>query len=440
MQPTAPATATGNTVKKIIIRSGDMEFEVDSFDAAVAAVVRLIGITRDAFVATVNSEKLANGKMRGSVVVRMPPERLDEFVLELQQGPLEVGRPQGPNASAARTSPSITPTWRASSGPICTGGDPAPARYPQKRQGREEDLLAVEKDKRLPREDRTDRGGAPLLRQPRGPQHAPGNAPGEGIRAAAAFTETERVSTGIEVEDVEKAYHEAQAAIREMKGRISQAEMKQQAAGQFNAKLVFEIAPGAGGPDARTGSGSLGNMVRLEMDRVQKIDNGGEPTKDGKIRRGDTEFHVSLYNLANVEPRETTLLTLVAADVPAAYRKLRDTLAKLKTTMRDAALREQDKSTVVAVVDFDVRRVDEPAAQQAVEAASARSSTGNRGRRPPRPTTSPTPRSGSRSASCRCRRSSRARRFAGPSRWPTFRRRFARCRRRGRHRRRSRAR
>ena len=72
-------------VRRIIIRSGDIEFEVDSFDAAVAGIFRIIAKTKDGFVATVNSDKLANGKMKGSVVVRMPPERLDEFVLELRQ-------------------------------------------------------------------------------------------------------------------------------------------------------------------------------------------------------------------------------------------------------------------------------------------------------------------------------------------------------------------
>ena len=73
-----------------------------------------------------------------------------------------------------------------------------------------------------------------------------------------------------------------------------------------------------------------------------------------------------------MEPRaaDFSLGTLVAAgDADRAYRKLRETLAKLKTTMRVASLQEQDKSRVEAVVDFDVRRVDEPAAQQAIDAA-----------------------------------------------------------------------
>ncbi|HYT95049.1 MAG TPA: zf-HC2 domain-containing protein, partial [Gemmataceae bacterium] len=58
-------------VGRKIIRSGDMEFEVDSFDNAVAIVNRLVDATKGGFVATTNSDKLPNGKVRGSVVVRV---------------------------------------------------------------------------------------------------------------------------------------------------------------------------------------------------------------------------------------------------------------------------------------------------------------------------------------------------------------------------------
>jgi hypothetical protein len=357
--------------RKIIIRSGDMEFEIDSFDASVATIYRIISSVKDGFVATVNSEKLANGKMRGSVVVRMPPERLDDFVLELRKALAKTGDLKRQNIRSQDITEKYTDleselrahrTMETRLLGILKDG-----------KGAVKDLLAVEKDLGVYREK---------IEKIEGSLRYYGNLAAlstltihlqeKEIRAAAAYTETERVSAGIEVEEVEKAYQTAQAAIREMKGRILQAEMKQQAAGQFNARLVFEISPDEAGP-MRDRLRQLGNMVRLEMDRVQKIENGGEPTKvgnlDGKVRRGDTEFTVSLYNLANVEPRETTSMTLVAADVPAAYRKLRETLAKLKTTMRNASLQEQDKSKVEALVDFDVRRVDEPAAQLAIDAA-----------------------------------------------------------------------
>jgi hypothetical protein len=72
------------TTRKIV-RSGEMEFEVPSFDAAVMTITGLVNEIKGAFVATMNSEKVANGKVRGTVSVRVPPEQLDSLVLGLRR-------------------------------------------------------------------------------------------------------------------------------------------------------------------------------------------------------------------------------------------------------------------------------------------------------------------------------------------------------------------
>ena len=303
--------------------------------------------------------------MRGSVVVRMPPEELDAFVLELRQTLAKTGELKGQRIGSQDVTKQYTDLE----------SELKAARTMEERllnlmkdgKGAIKDLLQVEKDlgtyrtkiEKIEGELRYYSNLVSLSTLSITLQE-------KEIRAAASYTETEQVKAGVEVEDVEKAYLETQAAIREFKGRIGRAEMKQHAAGQFNAILVFEIAPEQSGP-MRDRLRQLGNMVRLDIDRVQKVENGGEPTKDGKIRRGDSEFTVSLYNLANVAPRETTTLTLVASDVPAAYRKLREIVGKLKTTVRNAQLQEQDKQNVTAQLDFDVRRTDEPSLQGALE-------------------------------------------------------------------------
>src|SRR5262249_21374203 len=69
--------------RKVIIRTGDIEFEIESFDAAVVSVNKLIGSIKNGYVVTKNGERQANGKVKGSVVVRMPPEALDGFIADL---------------------------------------------------------------------------------------------------------------------------------------------------------------------------------------------------------------------------------------------------------------------------------------------------------------------------------------------------------------------
>jgi hypothetical protein len=72
------------TTRKLV-RSGEMEFEVQSFDAAIMTITRLVTEIKGGFVATLNSEKVANGKIRGTVSVRVPPEQLDSLILNLRR-------------------------------------------------------------------------------------------------------------------------------------------------------------------------------------------------------------------------------------------------------------------------------------------------------------------------------------------------------------------
>jgi hypothetical protein len=123
----------------------------------------------------------------------------------------------------------------------------------------------------------------------------------------------------------------------------------------------------------------LGTMARLQIDRVQHAEGGGKLPTDGKLERGNTQFEVSLYNLANVEPREKVDLKIAATDVAKAYRALRDALAKVQAHIINAQLNEQDQLNVTGQLDFDVRRADEALAVAAlVEAGETLSRQGLR--------------------------------------------------------------
>ena len=77
-----------------------MEFEVVSFDASLETITKLITSIKGAFVATVNSEKLPNGKVKGSITVRTPPEALDELVLTLRRELGKTGELKGVKISS----------------------------------------------------------------------------------------------------------------------------------------------------------------------------------------------------------------------------------------------------------------------------------------------------------------------------------------------------
>jgi hypothetical protein len=353
-------------VTRKIIRSGEIEFEVDTFYAAVDTVNRLVKGIKGAFVATVNSEKLANGKTRGCVVVRVPPEQLNDLVLGLRKEPGKAGELKGQRIG----SQDITKQYTDLESRLRA------ARTMEERllkiirdgKGQIKDLIQAEKELGVWRTQVEElEGELRYYANMVALSTLKISLAEKEIRTAAAVSERERVQAGIEVEDVETALGALLEAVDEAHGRVTRSELKQHGAGQFNALLHFEVAPAKAGP-VRDRLRQLGTVTRLEIDRVQQAEGGTLP-RDGRLRRGDTQFLVSLYNLANVSPRETVTLKLAAPDVAAAYRALRAAVAKAKGRVTNAQLNEQDRQNVTAQLDFDVRRADESAPQAALAEA-----------------------------------------------------------------------
>jgi hypothetical protein len=350
-----------------IIRSGDIEFEVEAFDAAVATVTRLVTTIKGGYVATVNSDKLPNGKMRGSLVVRVPPEFLDSLVLDLRK---ELGK-TGELKSQRIGSQDITKQYTDLESRLRA------ARTMEERllqiiktgKGEVKDLLSAEKELGVWRTKIEEMEG-----ELRYYAHQVAlstltiQLTEKEIRAAAAVLETEKVQMGLEVEDVDKAFREAREAVDAAKGRVTRSEVKQPAAGQFSAVLEFEVAPEAAGP-LRDRLKQIGTLARLDINRVQKAEAGSEAIRTAPVRRGDTQFNVHIYNLTTVTPRETAVIQLAVPDVPAGFQALRDAVAKAKGRVINAQLNEQDRQNVNAQLDFEIRRTEEAMIQDALAKA-----------------------------------------------------------------------
>src|SRR5258706_7786598 len=142
------------------------------------------------------------------------------------------------------------------------------------------------------------------------------------IKTPTAAFETESVNAGIETEDVEKARTDALKAIDDAKGRVIESNLKKLDAGQLAATIVAEVSPEAAGP-LTDRLNQLGRVVRMEAERKQPTQAAtGAPTSGIKMERRATRFNISLYNLANIAPRETVNITLAAPDVKTAYEAI----------------------------------------------------------------------------------------------------------------------
>jgi len=81
-QPPPPSSPVQDNRK--IIRTGEVSIEVDSYDATSTKLNELVNAEKG-FVASANTQKMANGKIQATVIVRVPPDRFDAVVARLKE-------------------------------------------------------------------------------------------------------------------------------------------------------------------------------------------------------------------------------------------------------------------------------------------------------------------------------------------------------------------
>lgn len=343
-----------------IIRNGEMEFEVDSFDSTFVTISRVV-VEEGGFVSSTNSEKLPNGKVRGTVVVRVPPDRLDVLVLKL--------RALGDIKSQRISAQDVTKVYYDLESELRA------ARAMEERllniiksgKGEIKDLLEAEKQLGVYRE-RIEKleGEVRYYNNLVSLSTLSITASERDIRQAAMTAQSETVSMGMESEDVEKSRADALKAIEDAKGRIIESNLKKYDAGQVAATVVAEVSPDAAGPliDRLR---QLGKVARLDIDRKQTTAEGRPPVPGARVEKKDTRFAISIYNLANIAPRQTTNLNLAVPNVEDAYRAILATVTERKGRVVTSNLaRQKGGEQTTASIQFEVPAAEADAVLAAI--------------------------------------------------------------------------
>ena len=342
---TPPAQDPQASQRKII-RQGELEFEVNSFDSSVDTIVR-IAAEEKGYVATVNSDRLPNGKVKGTIVLRVPPEGLDRLVLKL--------RALGELKSQRITSEDITKKYYDLESRLKA------ARTMETRlieiiktgKGEIKDILLAEKELGEWREKiEIFEGEIRFYTNLVSLSTLTLTLIEKDIRAPSLVTVTETVDTGIEAEDVLKADKDIRTLIADAKGRITASDLKKLAADQFSLLIVCETPP-QNASVLRDRLNQVGRTARLDV-RTQTSDNGTGRPLDDKVKQGDTVFRISVYNTANVQPRETAHLNLACHDVESVFRKIIARVGQAGGRVVQSNLNRVKADQVDGVVQFEV--------------------------------------------------------------------------------------
>ncbi len=341
--PTTSSIAAAGVERKII-RNGQLEYEVDSFDTAVQKLTSLVR-TGDGVVATTSSEKLPNGKVRGVVIVRVAPDRLDDLVASLRA----IGELKRQNLTADDVTKQYTDTE----------SELRAAHAMQERllemiksaNGQIKDLLATEKELAVWREK---------IEKAQGELNYYNNLVSRStltisltekdIAAAVSIVRTENYAVSLEATDVSSTRDQITQAVENAKGRVTDSQLTQQAAGQFAARLTIEIAADQA-PALLDRFRQLGRIDHLESQQTTSTSTGDAATSQpARLERRDAHVTLSIYNVANLQPRTTTTLRLAAGDVQNAYDELlkraADAGARIVTSAINTAAGDQSGASV----------------------------------------------------------------------------------------------
>jgi glycine cleavage system regulatory protein len=342
------AELQAQAMQRKIIRNGEMLFDVDSFDSSMMLVGK-IAAEEGGFISTTDSEKLPNGKVKGSVIVRCPPERLDTLVLKLRGlGDLESQRIAAQDITKQYTD--LESQLRAAQamedrllGIIKDG------------KGAIKDLLEAEKQLGVWREKlEALEGEIRYYNNLVSLSTLTVTLTERDIKTPYATAQSELVSMGVEAEDVEKARADAISQIEAAKGRILESDLKKHEAAQFSATIVADVAADAADPLIDRLK-QIGRVARLERERKQTSEGGtGAPPPGVKIERQDTRLQLSIYNLADISPRTTTNMNLAAADVEQSYKAIIDQVKSGGGRIVSSQLNRPKADQVTGTIAFDV--------------------------------------------------------------------------------------
>ncbi|HUB27208.1 MAG TPA: DUF4349 domain-containing protein [Tepidisphaeraceae bacterium] len=338
-----------------IIRTGEMNFEVDNFDSAYKRLYSIVHENRG-FISGTDSERLPNGKMHGDVTVRVPPENLDTLVLAL--------RALGDLQSQQVNSQDVTKEYTDLAGALRAGKAMEDRLIDLIHTGRGQikDLLAAENELGQWREkDETLQGQINYYNNQISLSTLTVTLTEKDIGQASEATETRTVSAGLEVEDVRKVHDEILNAVDAAKGHIIHAELSEQEAGEFTSTIVAAIPP-----DAAEGVidqlARLGHVTRMQSHTEETVK--GEPAPpDMKVERADTVLNLSIFNVAAYTARVTDNLSIACEDVESAYRALLDFVNKSDGgRVVSFSLTRPTPDTPTGSVVFEVRETSADAA------------------------------------------------------------------------------
>ena len=342
----SPAPALAN---RKLIRNAIVELEILSFDNAVQKITAVAN-EEHGYIATTDSEKQANGKLRGQVVVKVLPENLDLFLQKI--------RTLGELKKQTLGTEDVTKAY------FDTDARLKNAHVMEQRlidmlktkTGKVSDLLQVEKELGRVREEIEKMQGE-LKYWDSQVQFATVtiSLAEKDMEEPAAFLIRERAQLALYAPDVEKTYNEIKS-LASPKVQITNAQLNRDYSGRVSAQMSMLIAP----EDSDGAIGRLKVFGRVEnfQTQTQRTAQGGNPAAAGsenaRTKRDKVELNIAISREEQEQAFQQTSLRIRTSSVDEKAKELRALTEKQGGRVRSSTFSRDPDGRAVANVSLRV--------------------------------------------------------------------------------------
>src|SRR5438874_4222883 len=351
-----PAPAQAN---RKLIRNAAVQLEIVSFDDAVQKITALANEERG-YVATTSAEKQANGKLRGTVIVKVLPENLDRFLQKV--------RGLGELKNQTLGTEDVTKAY------LDTDARLKNARVMEQRlvdmlktkTGKVSDLLQVEKELGRVREDIEKMQGE-LKYWDSQVQFATVTVSlaEKEMEEPAAFLIKERSQLALYAPDVEKIYNDIKA-LASQKVQVTNAQLNRDYSGRVSATMSMLIAPEES--DAViTRVKSLGRVENFQTQTERIAQGGSGMSENAKTKRDKVELNITISREEQEQAFQQTSLRIRTSSVDEKAKDLPAVAEKQGGRVRSSSFSRDPDGRELANVWLRVPMKNYPALMQSLD-------------------------------------------------------------------------
>jgi len=351
-----PAPAQAN---RKLIRNATVQLEIVSFDDAVQKITALANEERG-YVATTSSEKQANGKLRGTVIVKVLPENLDRFLQKV--------RGLGELKNQTLGTEDVTKAY------LDTDARLKNARVMEQRlvdmlktkTGKVSDLLQVEKELGRVREDIEKMQGE-LKYWDSQVQFATVTVSlaEKEMEEPAAFLIKERSQLALYAPDVEKIYNDIKA-LASQKVQVTNAQLNRDYSGRVSATMSMLIAPEESGA-VITRVKSLGRVENFQTQTERIAQGGSGMSENAKTKRDKVELNITISREEQEQAFQQTSLRIRTSSVDEKAKDLRAVAEKQGGRVRSSTFSRDPNGRELANVWLRVPMKNYPTLMQSLD-------------------------------------------------------------------------